>query len=214
MFYDIAKRIIDIAGSVVALILFSPIMIFTALYIKVKSPGGPIFADIPNRVGKGGKEFRLLKFRSMIPNAHKWLEEHPEWMEKYKANNYKLDPKEDPRIIQTKFIHFMRRSSIDELPQFINVLLGDMSIVGPRAYYPFEIKDQAARYNIPKEIIDKALSVKPGITGPWQVSGRSEIGFDKRIRLDAEYADRKSLLYDIMLILKTPYVVLTMKGAY
>lgn len=214
MFYDIAKRIIDIAGSVVALILFSPIMIFTALYIKVKSPGGPIFADIPNRVGRGGKEFRLLKFRSMIPNAHKWLEEHPEWMEKYKANNYKLDPKEDPRIIQTKFIHFMRRSSIDELPQFINVLLGDMSIVGPRAYYPFEIKDQAARYNIPEEIIDKALSVKPGITGPWQVSGRSEIGFDKRIRLDAEYADRKSLLYDIMLILKTPYVVLTMKGAY
>ena len=87
MFYEISKRLLDIIGSVMALIIFSPIIIFTALYIKIKSPEGPVFADIPKRVGKGGKEFRFIKFRSMIPNAHRWLEEHPEWNEKYKENN-------------------------------------------------------------------------------------------------------------------------------
>lgn len=214
MLYSVLKRVLDIFGSILALVLFSPILIFTAIYIKIKSPGGPVFADIPMRVGKDGKEFRFLKFRSMIPGAHDWLEKHPEWMEKYKANNYKLDPKEDPRIIQTKYIHFMRKSSIDELPQFINVLRGEMSIVGPRAYYPFEIKDQAAKFNIDPKVVQKVLSVKPGITGPWQVSGRSQINFDKRIAIDADYAGRKSILYDILLILKTPYAVISMKGAY
>lgn len=214
MLYPVLKRIVDVVGSLFALVLFSPILIFTAIYIKIKSPGGPVFADIPKRVGINGREFRFLKFRSMIPGAHNWLEKHPEWMEKYKANNYKLDDKEDPRIIQTKYIHFMRKSSIDELPQFINVLLGDMSIVGPRAYYPFEIKDQAVKYNVDQEVINKVTSVKPGITGPWQVGGRSSINFDKRIALDADYASKRSILYDIWLILKTPYAVVTMKGAY
>lgn len=214
MLYYFLKRILDIVGSIAALILFSPIIVFTAIYIKVMSPDGPIFADIPGRVGKGGKEFRFLKFRSMIPNAHKWLDDHPEWKEKYKANNYKIDPKEDPRMIKGSYIHFMRKASIDEFPQFINVLRGEMSIVGPRAYYPFEIKDQAAKYSIDPEVVSKAISVKPGITGPWQVGGRSLIPFDKRIQLDADYAGRKSIFYDILLILKTPYVVVTMKGAY
>ncbi len=214
MIYQALKRLIDVFGSIFALILFSPILVFTAIYIKIKSPGGPIFADIPKRVGKDGKEFRFLKFRSMIPGAHDWLEKHPEWMEKYKANNYKLDPKEDPRIIQTKYIHFMRKSSIDELPQFINVLRGEMSIVGPRAYYPFEIKEQAAKFNIDPKIVQQVLSVKPGITGPWQVGGRSEINFDKRIAIDADYASKKSIIYDLLLILKTPYAVISMKGAY
>jgi lipopolysaccharide/colanic/teichoic acid biosynthesis glycosyltransferase len=214
MSYLVLKRVLDIVGSIVALILFSPFLIFTALYIKVMSPEGPILADIPGRVGKGGKEFRFLKFRSMIPNAHKWLDAHPEWKEKYKANNYKIDPKEDPRMIKGAYTHFMRKTSIDELPQFINVLRGDMSIVGPRAYYPFEIKDQAAKYSVPTEVITKVLSVKPGITGPWQVGGRSLISFDKRIAIDADYASQKSILYDILLILKTPYAVVSMKGAY
>lgn len=214
MLYLVLKRLLDIFGSVIALVLFFPILIFTAIYIKIKSPGGPVFADIPLRVGKGGKEFRFLKFRSMIPGAHDWLEKHPDWMEKYKANNYKLDPKEDPRIIQTKYIHFMRKSSIDELPQFFNVLRGEMSIVGPRAYYPFEIKDQAVKFNVDPQVVQKVLSVKPGITGPWQVGGRSKINFDKRIQLDADYAGKKSIFYDILLILKTPYAVVSMKGAY
>lgn len=214
MSYQILKRLLDIIGSLVALAIFSPIIIFTAVYIKIKSPGGPIFADIPFRVGKNGKEFRFLKFRSMIPGAHTWLEQHPDWMEKYKANNYKIDPKEDPRIIKGGYIHFMRKASIDELPQFINVLRGEMSIVGPRAYYPFEIKDQAVKFNIPADVVAKVISVNPGITGPWQVGGRSLISFDKRIQLDADYAGKKSILYDILLILKTPYAVVSMKGAY
>lgn len=214
MSYQFLKRLLDIVGSIVALIIFSPLIIFTALYIKIMSPEGPIFADIPGRVGKGGKEFRFLKFRSMIPNAHKWLDDHPEWKEKYKANNYKIDPKEDPRMIKGEYINFMRKTSIDELPQFINVLRGEMSIVGPRAYYPFEIKDQAVKFNIPAEVVAKVISVNPGITGPWQVGGRSLISFDKRIAIDADYASQRSILYDILLILKTPYAVVTMKGAY
>jgi len=214
MLYPTLKRVVDVAGSIVALILFSPIIIFTALYIKIMSPEGPIFADTPKRVGKGGKEFRFLKFRSMIPNAHKWLEDHPEWYEKYKANNYKIDPSEDPRFIKGGFIKFMRKVSIDELPQFINVLRGEMSIVGPRAYYPFEIKEQAAKFAVNPETVAKAISVLPGITGPWQVGGRSLLNFDKRIQIDADYAGKKSILYDIWLIFKTPYAVITMKGAY
>lgn len=214
MFYLILKRLLDIVGAIFALIIFSPIIVFTALYIKIMSPGGPIFADIPKRVGKYGKEFRFLKFRSMIPNAHTWLENHPEWYERYKSNNYKIDPKEDPRMIKGAYINFMRKSSIDELPQFINVLKGQMSIVGPRAYYPFEIKDQAAKFKVDQEVVKKAISVKPGITGPWQVGGRSLISFDKRIQIDADYAGKESIIYDILLILKTPYVVVTMKGAY
>ena len=214
MSYQLLKRALDIIGSVVALIVFSPIIIFTALYIKLMSPEGPVFADIPKRVGKNGKEFRFLKFRSMIPNAHSWLDDHPEWKEKYKANNYKIDPKEDPRMIKGGFINFMRKVSIDELPQFINVLRGEMSIVGPRAYYPFEIKEQAIKYNVPADVVAEAISVNPGITGPWQVGGRSLISFDKRIQIDADYAGQRSILYDILLILKTPYAVLTMKGAY
>lgn len=214
MTYLVLKRMLDIVGSVLALILFSPIFVFTALYIKIMSPEGPVFADIPKRVGKGGKEFRFLKFRSMIPNAQKWLESHPEWYEKYKANNYKIDPNEDPRMIKGWYVKFMRKASIDELPQFINVLRGEMSIVGPRAYYPFEIKDQAVKYNIPADVVEKAISINPGITGPWQVGGRSLISFDKRIQIDADYSSNKSILNDIWLILKTPYVVVTMKGAY
>jgi len=214
MSYQFLKRLLDIAGSIIALIIFSPLIIFTAVYIKIMSPEGPIFADIPNRVGKGGKEFRFLKFRSMIPNAHNWLGAHPEWNEKYKANSYKIDSKEDPRVIRGWYTQFMRKASIDELPQFINVLRGEMSIVGPRAYYPFEIKDQAVKYNIPPDVVAKAISVNPGITGPWQVGGRSLVCFDKRIQIDADYANKKSILYDILLILKTPCAVLTMKGAY
>lgn len=214
MSYQVLKRLLDIVGSLVALIIFSPIIIFTAIYIKIKSPGGPIFADIPLRVGKNGKEFRFLKFRSMIPGAHTWLEKHPDWMEKYKANNYKIDPKEDPRMIKGDYVNFMRKTSIDELPQFINVLRGEMSIVGPRAYYPFEIKDQAVKFNIPADVVAKVISVNPGITGPWQVGGRSLISFDKRIAIDADYAGKKSILYDILLILQTPYAVVSMKGAY
>lgn len=210
--YLIGKRILDIFGALVGIILFSPLMILTALWIKIVSPEGPILADIPKRVGKDGELFRFFKFRSMVPNAQQMLENNPELFKKYKENSYKLESHEDPRLI--KGAAFMRKYSLDELPQFFNVLFGEMSIVGPRAYYPKELDAQTEKYPETKKYLKTALSVKPGITGLWQVSGRSEISFEGRIRLDAEYAQKKSIIFDIILILKTPYVVVTGKGAY
>lgn len=209
-FYDIGKRVMDILGAIVGIVLFSPVMVLTVLWIKFVSPQGPVFADTPKRAGKNGRKFRFLKFRSMIPNAHEYLKKDSKLYQEYVANGYKLDP--DPRWI--KGARFLREYSIDELPQFINVLLGDMSIVGPRAYYPYELEEQVNKYPEAKDYIDSLLTVKPGITGPWQVGGRSKIGFVDRVRMDAEYAKKRSLLYDLLVIFKTPYVVITKRGAY
>jgi len=205
------KRIIDILGSLLGIVLFSPIMILTSIWIKIVSPNGPVLADIPNRVGKDKKPFRFYKFRSMYPNAHELLKKDAELYDKYVKNNYKLSADEDPRLI--KGGKFLRKSSIDETPQFFNVLKGEMSIVGPRAYYFDEMEDQLKRFPEARKYVDEVMKVKPGITGLWQVSGRSDIGFVDRVKLDAEYAKKMSLLYDLMIILKTPYVVLTGKGA-
>lgn len=199
----------DILGAIVGITIFSPILLFTSIYIKLVSPNGPVLADIKNRVGKDGEEFRMYKFRSMIPNAQQWLESQPELYKQYQENSYKLDP--DPRLI--KGAELMRKLSIDEMPQFFNILKGDMSIVGPRAYYPFELREQAERFPDSEPYIEQALTTKPGLTGPWQISGRSEIGFVDRVKMDADYANRHSLLYDILVILKTPLVVITGKGA-
>lgn len=205
------KRIIDILGSLLGIVLFSPIMILTSIWIKIVSPDGPVLADIPDRVGRNKKPFRFYKFRSMCPNAHELLKKDAELYDKYIKNNYKLSTDEDPRLI--KGGKFLRKSSIDETPQFFNVLKGEMSIVGPRAYYFDEMEDQLKRFPEARKYVDEVMKVKPGITGLWQVSGRSDIGFVDRVKLDAEYAKKMSLLYDLMIILKTPYVVLTGKGA-
>ena len=129
--------------------------------------------------------------------------------EEYKKGGYKL--KHDPRV--TRVGRFIRKYSVDELPQFINVIKGDMSIVGPRAYYSDELRDEQKQYPNTQDAVKVMMSVKPGITGVWQISGRSEINFDKRIQLDADYAHRKSIVYDIYLILKTPFAMLSGKGA-
>lgn len=209
-FYSIGKRILDIIGGSVALVLFFPLMFLTAIYIKIVSPDGPIFVEAAKRVGKDGKEFPMYKFRTMIPNAQKWLESQPELYKKYQDNGYKLDP--DPRWI--KGAKLIRKLSIDEFPQFLNVIKGDMSLVGYRAYYGYELREQTLAHPEVKELLDVALKVKPGITGLWQVSGRSKVCFVERVKLDACYADKKSLLYDILIILKTPLVVLSAKGAH
>lgn len=207
-FYDIAKRLLDIIGASVCLVFFSPVMLVTAVYIKLVS-SGPVFADIPERVGKKGSKFRMYKFRSMITNAHDYLLQHPNLYAEYKRNSYKLE--NDPRII--KGGNFIRKTSIDELPQFINILKGDMSMVGPRAYFPFELRDQQKVFPESRPYVDRLLKIKPGLTGPWQVGGRSEVGFVERTRMDAEYATRRSIPYDIGLILKTPSAVLQARGA-
>lgn len=209
MFYDITKRILDIVGATVAIVLFSPIIIITAIYIKLVSSEGPILADMKKRVGKDGKLFKMFKFRTMFPGAQEWLKTQPELYKEYQENGYKLDP--DPRLIPRGKL--IRKTSIDEMPQFFNVLLGQMSIVGPRAYFKYELDEQVQRYPQTKDDIKRALTTKPGITGPWQVGGRSTIGFVDRIKMDGDYASRRSILYDLIVILKTPYAVISQKGS-
>lgn len=211
MFYTVTKRILDVISSVILLIIFSPIFIGTAIAIKLDSDG-PIFADTPMRVGRDGKLFRMYKFRSMVQNAYEILSTNPEYkklFEEYKKSGFKLQ--HDPRI--TRVGHFIRKYSFDEIPQFLNVLKGDMSLVGPRAYYADELNYQQNKYPNAKPAVKIVLSVKPGITGLWQVSGRSQINFDKRIKMDAEYAKKKSVVYDLAIILKTPAAMVLAKGA-
>lgn len=205
------KRLIDIVGSCMLLLLFGPVAVITAIAIKIES-SGPLLADVPKRVGQYGKKFKMYKFRSMIVNAHHLLRTDPRFkalFEEYKKGSYKL--KKDPRI--TKVGKFIRKHSIDELPQILNVLKGEMSLVGPRAYYPDELENQQKKYPLTKRLVKKVLSVKPGITGLWQVSGRSEINFDKRIAIDAQYVDNISLWEDVKITLKTPLVMISGKGA-
>lgn len=212
-FYEIAKRVIDIVVSTIMLVLFSPIIFITAILIKLDSPG-PVFADMPKRVGKHGKLFFMFKFRSMFTNAHQILRTNPEYaalFEEYKANNFKIPADQDPRV--TKIGKFLRKSSLDEIPQFLNAFRGEMSIVGPRAYFPDELQRQGELYPKSRKLIKKTIAVKPGVTGPWQVGGRSAISFPKRIQMDAEYAQRRSLLYDFVIMLQTPFAVLFRKGA-
>lgn len=199
--------------SLIGIALLSPVMIVVALLIKATSPG-PIMADIPLRAGMGGKTFKMYKFRSMVVGAHDLLHKDPrykELLEKYRKNSYKLSIDEDPRI--TGVGKFIRKTSIDELPQLFNILKGEMSVVGPRAYYPFELDEQQEKYPKTQEWVKIILLSKPGLTGPWQISGRSEINFDKRVEMDAKYIQTRSILYDIQIIFKTVPAVLTSRGA-
>lgn len=207
------KRAIDLFLAVSLLIVFSPIMITTSIAIKLTSKG-PVLLDttVPPRIGKNGKTFRLFKFRSMIVNAHQMLRTDPKLkklFEKYKKNSYKLN--DDPRV--TAVGKFIRKHSIDELPQLFNVLKGEMSIVGPRPYLQEELDNQQKKYPHAIKHVEKMLQVKPGITGLWQVSGRSNVNFDKRIALDAKYAEQRSFLFDIIILLKSPLTMITGKGA-
>jgi lipopolysaccharide/colanic/teichoic acid biosynthesis glycosyltransferase len=210
-FYEFVKRLMDIIFSLMLVVLFSPLMLAITIAIKLDSKG-PILADVPQRVGRRGKPFRMYKFRSMIENAHEMLRENPKFSnlyDKYKKGSYKL--KEDPRV--TRVGHFLRKHSLDEVPQFFSVLKGDMSLVGPRAYYPDELREQQNKYPQTRESVKIVLSIKPGITGYWQVSGRSEINFDKRIEMDATYVRKRSIIYDLWILLKTPWVVISGQGA-
>lgn len=205
------KRALDIIIACILLIVFSPICLIVAVLVKITSRG-PVFADVPGRIGQYDVRFKMYKFRSMIENAHNLLREDPRFRglyEEYKQGSYKL--KHDPRI--TTIGTFIRKHSIDEIPQLINVLRGDMSIVGPRAYYPDELINQLKKFPHTKALVKQVLSVKPGITGLWQVSGRSEINFDKRIALDASYVHSLSLFNDLIIILKTPLVMISGRGA-
>lgn len=201
------KRLFDILISISALVVASPILLITALLIKLDSEG-PVFYSQP-RVGKNEKIFKFWKFRSMVVNADEILFKNKKMYKEMRSGAHKI--KDDPRI--TKVGKFIRRFSIDELPQFWNILKGDMSFVGPRAYRP----DEIALYREKKEEVSKLfpimLSVKPGLTGVWQVAGRSTISFVDRIKMDADYAENWNLWKDFLVVLKTPSAVLRGEGA-
>ena len=215
MFYDSLKRTIDIIGSAIAIIIFSPIIAIVSVLIKLTSPG-PIFYT-PARVGKGGRLFKMLKFRSMymyeikgkLVHAEKYLQSNPKLMKEYQSNSYKL--LNDPRI--TSVGNFLRKFSFDELPQLINVLVGDMSLVGPRAYQADELDHQQKVYPKTAKYVRIILQARPGASGPWQVSGRSFINFDKRVVMDADYVKKRSILYDTLIMARTPIAMITGKGA-
>lgn len=201
--YSFLKRTVDITASATALLLLSPVFLVTSLAIKNDSKGPAMFTQ--KRIGKDGKLFEIYKFRTMVPDADKKLFELLENDEEA-AKEYKLNKKlkNDPRI--TKIGNFLRKTSIDELPQLINVLKGDMSLVGPRPYLPREIDDMGNYY-------DTIIESKPGITGLWQVSGRSNTTFEDRLEFDMEYNENKGFFYDMGLLTKTVGVVLNKDGA-
>lgn len=215
MLYDFIKRTVDIIASIILIVLFSPVMLLTAIIIKITTPG-PVLVEPGNshmkRIGKDGRIFRLYKFRSMPVNADALLTQNPKYKKLYlewKKSNFKLH--RDPRV--TPFGRFIRKYSIDETPQLFNVLKGDMSLVGPRPYHAQELEEQQRVYPHTAKFVKETQTVKPGITGFWQVTGRSSINFDKRIEMDAQYARRKSLLMDLLIILKTPFAMISGKNA-
>lgn len=208
MLYDFLKRVVDVLGSIVGLVVFSPLLLLVAVAIKLDSEG-PILADTPARAGKNGKLFKIYKFRSMVQNAHEILESNPKLLQAYKRHSYKIF--NDPRV--TKVGRFLRKYSLDELPQLFNIFKGEMDLVGPRAYYPYELLEQQKKYPASRKFVKVILSGKPGLTGVWQVTGRSEINFDKRVEMDAWYVKKRSILYDIWILLKTVPAVLSGRGA-
>lgn len=198
--YDAVKRTFDILASLVGLILFLPPLAYLAIMVKLESPGPLFFRQM--RVGRDGKLFPCFKIRSMVVNAEELKEEYAHLNE---ADGAAFKIRDDPRV--TRVGKFVRRSSLDEFPQLLNVLRGEMSIVGPRPQIPSEVAqytpEQRAR-----------LRVKPGITCLWQISGRNDVDFDEWMRLDREYALRRSLRLDFSILLRTLPAVIARRGAY
>lgn len=198
------KRCLDIVGASIGLIITFPCFLFICLaYLFGKNRGPLFFKQL--RVGQFGEKFYMYKFRSMIVDAEQVLKEDKALYKKYLNNNYKLEQHEDPRI--TKLGQFLRKTSLDELPQLFNVLKGEMSLVGPRPVIQEELKEYESR-------LEDFLSVKPGVTGYWQICGRSDVGYPERATLEFYYVDHKGLKLDIHIIMKTITLVLLRKGAY
>ena len=197
--YGIEKRVIDIFLAAIGIVLCLPVFLLIAVCIKLDDRGNVLhFREI---VGFHGQRFFALKFRTMIHNADEYLAKHPNLLHKYQQN-MKLE--HDPRI--TRVGRFLRKTSLDELPQLFNVLLGQMSLVGPRIIHPSELP----RFG---EYASKRLSVKPGLTGLWQISGRQHTSYEERILLDMQYIDRQSWLLDVTILLKTIKVFIVHTGA-
>jgi lipopolysaccharide/colanic/teichoic acid biosynthesis glycosyltransferase len=196
----LGKRSLDVAGSLVLLLLLLPVLLVTAAAIKVSSRGPVLY--VHKRIGRGGKPFRMLKFRSMRVQAH---EDREDILHLNQAAGPVFKIREDPRI--TKVGHLIRKLSIDELPQLVNVLLGDMSLVGPRPPLPEEYATYGARER-------RRMAVTPGLTCIWQVSGRSDVDFDTWVEMDLDYIESWNLRRDLKILLATVPAVVSGRGAY
>jgi lipopolysaccharide/colanic/teichoic acid biosynthesis glycosyltransferase len=204
MWYHILKRTMDLVVATALVLLFLPILIVVPLFIFFESGWPVLFRH--KRVGLHGKEFELYKFRSMVHGADELLhKQDKKILEEFKKSDWKLC--NDPRV--TWLGKVLRALTIDEFPQLYNVFRGEMSMVGPRAYLRKELEEQVERYPETRGYVDAILSVKPGITGPWQTSGRNEVPFAIRAKMDAEYAQRRSIWYDVMILLRTPKAMIS-----
>ena len=197
--YQIARRLLDIVVACLALILTLPITLMVGLIIRVTSPGGVLFKQ--TRVGRGGKHFTCYKLRSMVCNAE---EIRVKTLHLDETTDFIVKPENDPRI--TPIGKFIRKSSIDELPQLWNVLRGEMTLVGPRPPIPFEV-DRYSTHHL------KRLAVKPGLTCLWQISGRSNIDFDRWVEMDVEYIQNMNFWFDLVILFKTIPAVISARGA-
>lgn len=202
--YYFIKRIMDILGATIGIILTLPVFFIICFFYLYGKNKGPVFFK-QQRIGKDGEKFYIYKFRSMVVGAEQVLKSNKELYRKYLENNYKLEPDEDPRI--TKVGQFLRKTSLDELPQLLNVLKGNMSLVGPRPVVEEELKEYGNR-------LGQFLAVKPGLTGFWQISGRSDVGYPERADLELYYVYNQSIFLDFKIIFFTIYQVCMRKGAY
>lgn len=199
--YLFSKRFLDIVLSLIGLIFLLPVFILVAIGIKIEDKNGPVFFS-QTRVGKNQSEFTMYKFRSMVSNAEELLEN---LLEHNETTGAMFKMKNDPRV--TRIGSFIRKTSIDELPQLINVLKGEMSLVGPRPPLKREVE-------VYTQYQKQRLLIQPGCTGLWQVSGRSNIGFEDMVELDLKYIVERSIFKDILIIIKTVLLVFNKNGAY
>lgn len=204
MSYLMTKRLIDIVVSLLAIVCLIPVFMVMFIFYRFGENKGPMIYK-QERIGKHGQPFKIWKFRSMMVNADQKLKANPTLYKKYVENSYKLPADEDPRI--TKFGHFIRKSSIDELPQFINILKGDMALVGPRPVVKDELKEYGNQ-------VDKLLSMTPGAMGWWQASGRSNIEYPERCDVELYYIDHASLGFDIKIVFLNIVSIFKHTGAY
>ncbi|GIN09770.1 multidrug MFS transporter [Shouchella clausii] len=197
--YLFIKRTLDIVASLIGMVVLFPSLVLVALLIKIEDPKGPIFFK-QTRVGKDGKQFSMYKFRSMVSNAEDLLED---LLDNNEVSGLMFKMKDDPRV--TKVGKFIRKTSIDELPQLLNVLKGDMSLVGPRPPLPREVAEYSTYHK-------QRLLVKPGCTGVWQVSARNGVGFEEMVEMDLDYISSRNLFTDLKLIFFTIFVMLRSKA--
>ena len=199
--YRFIKRVFDFVASLLGLIILSPLFLLIAIAIKVEDPKGAVFYS-QTRLGRGEVPFKMYKFRSMVSNADELLEK---LLKDNEIDGAMFKMQDDPRV--TKIGRFIRKYSIDELPQLLNVLQGSMSLVGPRPPLPREVEEYS-------DYDKQRLAVKPGCTGLWQATVRNSVGFDEMVKLDLTYISKRSVAFDVYILFKTVVIMFKPKGAY